>query len=1258
MSSYTTYSQEDLTKEVLIDNEDFLTDATSFLNKRRKAGLKTNIDEMSLEDKTEVYDEFMQHFRMQNVNEGTATFDLFHAQKEDAAGKTQMGNLMDTYDRMDSDFGFKAAGDYLQGIVTAPSTYAGVFSFGAAKAGAIAAQQGIKLGIREVIKRGAVKALEKQGVALTQKNIAKEAGEQAIRGIGYKEAIKSPLKTIGQQAMNYKDGFIHGGYKTAIGAGLVEGVGAGVTVYQQERLRAEQLGLKENINLFDVSLATGLATVTGGVLGGITGSSRTLSANVAEQIRMIAIAKETRGIERVNKTLAKKAFTDSTKGDLIKVNSKGEEVILKGKGESIADNAKTIYSDLKASLEESVPKLKKAGQKLKERVGISGDVDFGQVGYDLSLDRKLHENIATAAAKVLHLIPAQDVAVLSKDGLTKTLKKERIASRIARGLTSGVISDVRFIKILDEHGLSLQQFSGLLVEDYSLAGKTLQTAAQLSKAERKAKQNLLLSELTEIDQRLLNLVDIVTPATKAIKESGSESRGAKLFTLWKNWFGLGAANKARIGMMTIQTATTMRNTSSGYMRNYAYALDTFGEGLLTTIKGKVQGGSLKKAIKGLTDEEIKEAGNLNVRLGLGMMRNGWHSALGKDLWLGTRSWETEALELLLRDERFSKSDLGKKLFKELGDIGSITGQEAGIVRLARKMNYLNTLSDNMFKLAIFSREVDKWLYTSGQRGGLRGFFEDAYLDPINAASSTGKFSSLPDKVIAESMEKALEFTYQTGNFTDKEGAFNIGANAFIKTFERIIPLSFAAPFPRYLVNQLIFQWEHMPILALVNAGGILNKKGGKKGVRGIEIAPELRLKLDAESFAKQTTGLATLATFFAIRAHFGDEDTGPYTINNPFGEGQYNLQALLGPFMGFAMVADILYRMTGPNRKRKKILGVPIPQLHDNDKVAVDIPVPTREILQAIAGGQGRAGTGLHIIDATVDIVVNGAEKGVGGEFIQESIARVLGDAFNSATVGMGQLKDIAGTFLDPEYRIISDSTSVDFFEYMLKQAVRSFPNRYDANEGNILLDKEDVPVYTPYKKKPLTNVNPFLKMTTGITIEEEKTVAENELDRLRFDWFEVSPQTIKGDRPATNLARLKMGTYMDDQITGFILSDDYKNLKSDLVKRFFLKSLINQKRTASRGKIMALVGNETLEEQHQKFKNIFFSLPKSKINIVAEAYKEVSGGVSIYEEVLPGKLKGNYEYGMFLYTDYFGQEDEDLVKLKLKDMFKGKRPK
>ena len=36
-------------------------------------------------------------------------------------------------------------------------------------------------------------------------------------------------------------------------------------------------------------------------------------------------------------------------------------------------------------------------------------------------------------------------------------------------------------------------------------------------------------------------------------------------------------------MMTIQTATTARNTTNGYMRNYVYALDNLGEGIYVKI---------------------------------------------------------------------------------------------------------------------------------------------------------------------------------------------------------------------------------------------------------------------------------------------------------------------------------------------------------------------------------------------------------------------------------------------------------------------------------------------------------------------------------------------------------------------------------------------------------------------------------------------------------------------------------------------------
>ena len=62
-----------------------------------------------------------------------------------------MGRLMSAFDKMDSDLGLAAAGDYLGGVFTAPSTYAGLFSFGAGKAGAVAANQGIKFGIRQAL---------------------------------------------------------------------------------------------------------------------------------------------------------------------------------------------------------------------------------------------------------------------------------------------------------------------------------------------------------------------------------------------------------------------------------------------------------------------------------------------------------------------------------------------------------------------------------------------------------------------------------------------------------------------------------------------------------------------------------------------------------------------------------------------------------------------------------------------------------------------------------------------------------------------------------------------------------------------------------------------------------------------------------------------------------------------------------------------------------------------------------------------------
>ena len=198
--------KENLNKETLLKNELFIDDAIGFLIDRR--GYKAE----DLLDDEEVYDAFMSHFRSQNVNEATAIRDMMHAQNSDEEGKERMGRLMDAYDNMDSDFGFKALGDYAAGIFTAPSTYAGLISFGAGKAGALAANQGVKIGIREVLKRNALK----QGKTPVEFTV-KSSGRKGVMVDGVVQEAK-----LAQKAMALSPAIRGGGLRAGLGAAGLE----------------------------------------------------------------------------------------------------------------------------------------------------------------------------------------------------------------------------------------------------------------------------------------------------------------------------------------------------------------------------------------------------------------------------------------------------------------------------------------------------------------------------------------------------------------------------------------------------------------------------------------------------------------------------------------------------------------------------------------------------------------------------------------------------------------------------------------------------------------------------------------------------------------------------------------------------------------------------------------------------------------------------------------------------------------------------
>jgi hypothetical protein len=209
----------------------------------------------------DIYDRYLEHFRYQNVNEVTAVRDMYQAQdyksKGDDEGLARMGRLMDTFDKQDSEYTTETVTDYLGGVFTAPSTYAGMFSFGAAKSGTLAAQQGIKFGIKEIIKNG-----------------AKVAGKDLTTGALKKAGNYSRLKAL-------REGFANGGYKTAIGAGVVDALGASGTAAAQEETRVT-FDPEREFDSSNVALSGALGFLPGTLLGGFTGAKKAIASNTAE----------------------------------------------------------------------------------------------------------------------------------------------------------------------------------------------------------------------------------------------------------------------------------------------------------------------------------------------------------------------------------------------------------------------------------------------------------------------------------------------------------------------------------------------------------------------------------------------------------------------------------------------------------------------------------------------------------------------------------------------------------------------------------------------------------------------------------------------------------------------------------------------------------------------------------------------------------------------------------------------------------------
>ena len=1117
---YHLYHKDNLSKDTLLQNENFLEDTRQFLIARE------NYQAEELADDNYVYDQFMEHFRFQNVNEITAIKDLLHAQNADQEGKDRMARLMSTYDKMDSEFGMKALGDYAAGIFSAPSTYAGLFSFGSAKAGSLAAQQGIKWSIREALKQGAL--------------------------------------------------------TTGVRSAAIDATVAGGTVLAQEETRVET-GQKDSIDMKNV----GLASVMGGgasfLLGTGTGTLGYKQGFDSENILKVNQENLRTRSEQVYKVRTSKLFKSNTKkADL----AKEFEKILIGSLKEKAERGE------KLALIETIPEELTTGKKLYgDRLLERGE------GIPLTFDEKVIQNIASAAAEMDYLVPIFDDAARGSS--------ERFTSRLVRGLQtdpSGTLKE-KLGQVLVDHNINWEDIGPLFAAELSRSGSILGIAGRLSKSQR-YRQNL--DALNLIDDELAGRGNLTSQARNTLERLNLPTgHFARTRLNIRDFLG-----KSRIGLMTIQLATTVRNTTNGFMRNYVYALDNLGSGIINYGKGQTV--KYARLATNAGDQLIEQA-QAAVDLGKAQMANGAVSLTMKDMLFGMESTGTRALFKVLGDPSFGYNEEVSKLLRQMADVGELADAESGILKGVRWLNGLNTLSDNMFKRAIFGREM---------RAAVKANpidVDGVKYDNLDTLLKDGFGKRIRAEDIAKATYEAIDFTYQTGGYRGVEGGFNTFADGFIKFFSATLPSAFV-PFPKFMVGSFRFMYEHAPIIGMLNLGGIRNRPKALGGRQGLFQTENLDLDISAKSLGQQMSGFATLGAFYQARVAFGDETTGPFEYKNETDGGTFDARAMLGPFAIYALAADFIYRkfpefhtdigpITLPDVTKERTSG---------DIVSDVKPVlSTRSLVEAFTGSFGRAGTGLYIVDA---LLASAQDTDNDADF-ERMAAKMLGNYFNTYTVGVGTINDFVSV-VDPKYRTLYNNDDVEFLPYFFKQMTRTINPTMMAVSDTLGIGLPDNAYFNrdtqgvPTKSGSTVRHNPFFKQLTGLTPRGARNTVKRETDRLQFDYIELLPKRIKGDALMTNETVKLMGDYVERELSSFIDSDYYKNIPSNIEKRVRLKQEISLLKNMARNRILDPSRAESYSRADalRHFKAIFMNKSSYQRRVLAEQYRQLFDS-NLYED-------------------------------------------
>lgn len=864
------------------------------------------------------------------------------------------------------------------------------------------------------------------GIAATQ--AAKQAVNRTLA-----QALKTPITTLASKAAANP-------VKTAV---AVEGVAG--TLQNVAAQKAEiAADLREDFNPSETLLAFGLSGAPVGALG------------------VLAKGRAVEAVEAGTDDIVKEA-TEA----VAKANAAAKEEAKKTlkKHRVLADKVSGALRPLDPTL---VAKGKEDISRIADEKDLSPD-------FTIALDPDRTERIFAAATEVL----AKD-----KVGL---LDDERVTEGVARVIRSmddaDTDSGLTFLKeTLQKYNITYDDFANMFMADVSDAARTLQKAGVSSRVFKRL-NSVAADSIFALDDvakesvaKVAKAIDDGDPraALKASKKMEGKEAGAGAF--------IRALDTARLASMTSQTATTVRNTVSGYTR----------VGIDTVVKAVDRGiaTSLGKGVQ-TPNEDI-------FALAYGLINKKESKAITEIFDMGFHNKATQ-------------------LFRELQDIdpkgASGSAKIEKLRAYGKELNRLNTLSDNMFKRAAFVGALKRQLneqYTALEKAGkLAGRTQEDF-NLVNIIKE-GKFNTIfgdkaGKKALDKAVEDALYFTYQKSPSSPAARAVIQGIHSapFLTTS--------LVPFPRFIANAMRFTYEYSPLYLMTDVFG---KGAISKTIRGTD---------NYEEVAKALVGTGLLAGAYAFRS---SENAGENWYEYKMDNGQTFDMRPFFPAAPYLFVADMMKRY------------------RDEDPLFGDRSFITDSI-QALTGTQFRAGFGIYAIDSALkDLFRDDITAGDKAEKVLANFGANIVSTFTiPLTFGQDMYNTFLAP--DDEVIVRQTETSNVFDLIVNKSLARIPANYAIEKHLDGFLGYSKPEIYeVPSKDEPMRRVTPITRQLGGILLKERRNFLENEMARLKVSRRRLSGKTgvPEADQLINTLIGEYATDYVVPVIKN---SEKYKNMPSD----------------------------------------------------------------------------------------------------------------